>query len=144
MSSRERVGQLLVLAYSALVLLVSAGVIGLYVATRGPDRLPAQAVRFLITAALCVWLYRGSLAARRVMACLLGGAGLVALLGVSGGDPVATALTGGMAAVYLSFAVVVVASPSVAAFLARQRDIRAGAPGRPEPVAGAGGVTKEP
>jgi peptidoglycan/LPS O-acetylase OafA/YrhL len=116
-----RNGRTIVLVFIILILLVSVGVIGLYVSAFGTTRLPAQIVRFLLTAALCFWLYQGSMAAKWIMVILLGLGGLLALANVSSDNPVAFAFGAGLATVYLSFAVVMVASSSVNAFLAHQR-----------------------
>lgn len=123
MSDSQRAGRAILAAYIALTLLVSVGVVAMYVAHRGSDRLPAQVTRVALTGGLCYALYRGSRAAKWVSVALFAVGGAMALPGVTSDDPAAAALMGGMAALYSSFAAVLIGSRSVNDFLARQRGV---------------------
>jgi hypothetical protein len=121
MSGEQETGRLIVLVHIALVVGISIGLIAWSLAVRAPERLPAQIVRFALTVALCFWLYWGSARAKSIAFVLCGLTGLgsvLALVGTirTGAGPVQFSIFGAMAAVYLSFAFVLIASPSVEAF----------------------------
>lgn len=87
-------------------LTMSLGVIALYVATRGDDRFPVQAIRFIVTCVVCFGLYRRIPAAR-----------WFAVISFSIGS--VTGFSSGvfwMAFVYLVFAVTLAFEPNVNAF----------------------------
>ena len=121
MSDRIERGRLIVIGYIVALLTISFCVIAFYVLVIGPQKLPAQVIRFALTLALCIGLYHGSSVAKWILIVLLGLGGLLALVPVATGDPFAIALGLILAVVYLSFAVVMLASKSVKAFLVHQR-----------------------
>jgi hypothetical protein len=125
MTAEERKGQTIILSFIALILLISLGVITMYVSARGTERLPAQIVRFVLTAALSFGVYQGSVTAKWILVVLMMLGGAMGLGAAFGGNPAALVFGVGLAAVYLSFAIVLIASPSVNAFLSYQRGVRA-------------------
>jgi hypothetical protein len=114
----------IVFGFLIFIMAISLGVVSLYLMARGVTaRLPFQIVRVLLTAALCFWLYRGSVIARWILVALLAWGGVAGLLlAIGSGQPTVVLIVGGMAVVYLSFICVLVTSRSVAAFLDDQRD----------------------
>lgn len=122
MTDEEKRGRRILLSYSALILLTSASIIFLYVSQRGQERLPAQVVRFLLTVGLCWWLYQGSILAKWIMVVLMSAGGVLALMALFANSILVVAFSGGMAVLYLTFVVVLLTSPNVAAFLAYQRN----------------------
>lgn len=132
MTSEERRGRQILLVQIVLILLATLVVIAYYLSTEGVGRMANSGTRLVLTAALCVWLYRGSIVAKWIVVVVFGVAGILGLANVLSGSAVAFALGGGLAAVYLSSAVVVWRSSSVNAFLRLQgrgggRDDRAAA-----------------
>lgn len=121
MSERAQKGQIILLVYLVLVLLASVGVIAFYVSSRGTDRLPAQLIRFVLTVVLCIFLFRGSRIAKSISVVLFAIGGSLALNGVFQGSPLTVALSVGLAALYLSFAWMLLWSGSVNAFLEHQQ-----------------------
>jgi hypothetical protein len=117
-------GRLIVFGYLIFIMAISLGVVSLYLMARGVTaRLPFQIVRVVLTAALCFWLYRGSVIARWILVALLAWGGVSGLiLAIGSGQPTVVLIAGGMAVVYLSFVCVMVTSRSVAAFLDDQRE----------------------
>ena len=109
-------GRRYVLGCILCMLGTSVGVIVLYMAARGPDRLPIQLVRLGITVLISLFLYRGVPAAR-----------VLTVIGTSLGGVLA--LFSGLlflAVPYLGIAAVLVFSPSVSAYFNyRQRRKRA-------------------
>jgi hypothetical protein len=110
-------GRVLVLIALAAIVGVSLVVIGIFVHRHGTGRLPAQVIRFALTAVLAVFVYRGQSWARWLAVLLIGGSGLV-LLAYSRSTPVVV-----MGIVYAASAGMLV-MPSASAFLARQRAAR--------------------
>lgn len=117
-------GRVIVFGYLIFIMAISLGGVSLYLMARGVTaRLPFQIVRVVLTAALCFWLYRGSVIARWILVVLLAWGGVWGLiLAIGSGQPTVVLIAGGMAVVYLSFVCVIVTSRSVAAFLDDQRD----------------------
>jgi hypothetical protein len=112
----ETKGRTIVLVIIVGTLLLSAIIIGAYCTVLGTSRLPVQLVRFVLTAGLMGWLYRGSAAAKwiTVVCCgLAGTAGIVSLLFDS--RPAAVVVK--LGTLYLSFAWTLVTSTSANAFL---------------------------
>ena len=98
-------------------------VITLYVSTRGLDHLPIRIGRFALTATLFLWLYRGSNVARAICIVLFGITGVLATPALFEDiDLIVRGYMGSMAVAHLSFAVVLMASPSVSSFLEYQRN----------------------
>ena len=79
MHGRAATGRRLVVAVMVATIAMSVLVIATFNAVQGPDRLPQQIVRFLLTVALCVFLYRGAGWARWVATVLYGLTGLWSL-----------------------------------------------------------------
>lgn len=129
MTPEESKGRQILLMQIGLILLVTFGAIGYHLSTEGSDRMANFATRFVLTTALCFWLYRGSVIAKWIVIVVFGITGLLGLVNVLSGSLVALALGGGLAAVYLSSAVILLRSSSVNAFLQFQR--RARVPGEP-------------
>ena len=124
MTPRQRRGQSIVLFHIVLVLLISVTVITEYVARRGTDRVLPQVTRLTLTALLCLWVYRGSVAARVITVVLLGFAGLYAgflIVTIGGNFSAGKLVLYTMAGVYLSFAWILLMSDSVARFFEYQR-----------------------
>jgi len=126
MTSSQQRGRTILLIYFALVVGLSVLVTTLYVSSRGMEHLPVRAVRIVLTVALCAWLYSGSRAARILSIVLYGIAGYstaVALFQVGDNFWVGTFLEIATAC-YISFAVVLMVSPSIEDFMKYQRDRR--------------------
>ena len=121
MNDIQRAGRLTLLTYIALVLLINATTIGVYVHLRGTDRLSSQIIRISLTALLCLWLYRGSPAAKWILIGLLAFGGLYSLLLQLSDNLLVVA--GGLVITltYLSFAVALINSDRINAFLISQR-----------------------
>lgn len=125
LTDEQRTGRTVLLAHIVPVLLFSIAATGLAALNRGGEGTATGVIRFLLTAALCYWTYRGSVTAARIMMVLLGiGAASGAFLVVrdfgSAPMPLLVALAV-MALVYGSFVFVLLASPSVEAFLTQQQ-----------------------
>jgi hypothetical protein len=105
-----------------MIVATSALIISLYASAHGVEHLPSRAPRFALLCVLCIYLYRGGVAARQIAVVLfsIGGAFAI-LLFFNAGEPMVRALLGAMAAIYVSFVVVLLASSSVSDFLAYQR-----------------------
>lgn len=122
MSESVRQGCRIVIGYIAAILAMDLGVTAVYLVVIGSQKLPTQVARFVITAALCFWLYRGSTIAKWIIIVLLGSAGMLGLfLALTTASAIAMLLGLSLAAVCLSFAGALLASRSVQAFLAHQR-----------------------
>lgn len=74
-------GRRLVLAVIGSTLAVSALVFVAFNASQGPQRLPQQIGRFVLTVGLCVFLYRGANWARWVAGLRFASAGLASVVG---------------------------------------------------------------
>jgi hypothetical protein len=122
MTPTQKRGQAILAAYIALIVGLSALMISLYASARGIEHLPSRAPRFALLCVLCIYLYRGGVAAKQISIVLfsIGGA-FAMLLFLDAGDLMMRAMTGAMALFYLSFVVVLLASSSVSEFLAYQR-----------------------
>ena len=111
-------GRRLVLAVIVASLTLSVLAIVAFNIARGPERLPQQIVRLLLTVGLCVFLYRGANWARWVAGILFVLAGLGSLLG--GVAVLSTSMAGllliVMGFVYLASAVVLLFVPAVRAY----------------------------
>ncbi|MGK2857693.1 MAG: hypothetical protein ACSLFQ_10855 [Thermoanaerobaculia bacterium] len=112
----------------ALCIGTSILTIMIYVMSLGPERLPTQIVRFLLTVVLCVFLYRGYSVARYLLIILLGVTlGLMGLALPSvfaAGKP---GVTVGILLMGLGYAFIMVTlarSESVKAFLDTQEESR--------------------
>lgn len=121
MTPVEKKGRVVVLVIVWGTLFLSACVIGAYVAVKGTDRLPAQAVRFVLTAGLMWWLYRGSPTAKWITVVLFGLAGLAGLASLFLNHRMAILVGTKLGALYLSFVVTLVTSSPANAFLEYQR-----------------------
>ena len=123
MTPRERTGRVILLAFIALILAQLLWVIGVAVVLWGvQDRLPIQVVNLALNGTLCLWLYfRGSHLARVVTTLFYGVTAVSGYLGMPHNDIPRALLAVGMTILYGSFALVLWQSPSVKAFLARQR-----------------------
>lgn len=121
MNDDMRRGRFLVVFYSLLMLFISVYVIVTYVTLKGTDRLPTQVIRFLLTAALCFWLYRGNRLVKWTMVVCLGLGGSGALIHLIQNPWSVFSVIASLAVVYLLFAGLLVFSPKVNAFLAYQR-----------------------
>jgi len=110
-------GRALVLSALGAIVGISLVVIGVYVDHHGTGRLPEQVIRFALTVALAVFVYRGRRWARWLAVVLIGGVGLV-LLAASRSTPVLV-----MGAVYVLSAGSLV-TPWASAFLASQLEAR--------------------
>lgn len=124
MTPKQNRGQDILIVYIALLLFLSASVTTLYVLRIGTDRLFAQIVRFIVTAFLCLWLYRGSVVARIINILMygLGGLSIIWLeLNHPNGNVIGMIDLWLLGGVYLSFAVVLLTSSSVAEFFMYQR-----------------------
>lgn len=124
MTEEQLRGRKVLLVHIGLVLAITLLTIGTSVAVRGPGKLPAQTIRVAIEIALFALVYRGNNVARWITIVLVGLAGAAAYLGLVFLEMTAlpTLLMGSMGLIYLSFARVLGWSPTVAAFLAYQRD----------------------
>lgn len=124
LTKKQRAGRAILVALIASSLAISLGIITLYVSMRGFEHLPIRVGRFAFTSLLLLWLYRGSNVARGICIVLFGFSGFMATeAGMNGGEELTTiALMGGMGLFYLTFAVVLISSPSVSEFLAYQRE----------------------
>lgn len=106
------------------VISISALTILQYNLVIGPDRLPAQVVRFALTLLLCYGIYRGSPLAKWLAVCLFGIAGVLffSLLLSPGHIGTLNWLTAAANCMtYLLFAWSLIRSTAVAAFLEFQR-----------------------
>lgn len=121
MTEQEKKGRLILLIYIGLILAMSAATIAFNASVVGPERLGQQGFRFILTALLCLFLYNGSKGAKWIAIVLLIPAGALAFFMTFLDSLVAIALGGIMAVLYLSFAWVLLWSPSVNAFLKCQR-----------------------
>lgn len=108
----------MVLAVIVASLTMSLLVIVLFNLGRGPERLPQQIIRFLLTAGLCVFLYRGANWARWVGGVLFALGALGSLLG--GLALLSTSIAGVlllvMCLVYSASAVILLFVPTVRAY----------------------------
>jgi peptidoglycan/LPS O-acetylase OafA/YrhL len=121
MTQKARRGKIILLVYIALVLLTSAGLVALYVFSKGKEQAPARVARLALTALLCFYLFKGSKVAKFLSVVLFTLGGALALPLVLQGTLPAVAGGGGLAALYLSFASVLLWSESVNAFMSHQR-----------------------
>jgi hypothetical protein len=121
MTPDERQGRRTVIAIAAATLIISAITIGTYVVVKGPDRLPSQVVRFVLTVGLMLWLYRGSAVAKWIVIVLFGMAGLFGLLAFVAGNRLAATVGAKIGALYLALITPLLTSPAVDAFLRSQR-----------------------
>ncbi len=122
MTEQQHKGRTPLLCYSAAILAISVTTISTYVAVRGTGNLPRQFTRFVLTAALLLWLYRGSKVARIISIVLYSVGGLFAAgtLLISNGS-LGYLLMEFMAFTYISFAGLLFASLSMNDFLTYQR-----------------------
>ena len=115
MSSRDISGRPLVVGVIATTLSMSVIVILLYNIQLGPQALPQQMVRFLLTVGLCIFLYQGANWARWVAGVLFSLGGLGGLLG--GLAAISTGLAGLLLAimglVYAVCAIILFFAPTV-------------------------------
>ncbi len=118
MANQPVAGRRLVLAVIVASLTISVLVIVAFNLGRGPERLPQQIVRFLLTVGLCVFLHRGANWARWVAGILFAFGGVGSLLG--GLSALSTSMGGllllVMGLVYLACAVVLFFVPRVRAY----------------------------
>jgi hypothetical protein len=118
MEAKPETGRRLVLAVIVASLTLSVLVIVAFNLGRGPERLPQQIVRLLLTIGLCVFLYRGANWARWVAGLLFALGGLGSLLG--GLAALSTGMAGllliVMGLVYVGSAVVLFFAPTVRAY----------------------------
>jgi hypothetical protein len=108
----------------ALVVLgISGATITLYLLIWGLDRVPSQAVRFMLTGILLVFVYRGHLWARTLTVLLTGLASLgaaVAALTIASEQPANAMVMGIFSVAYGTTAAVLLFSTSVSTFLNSQ------------------------
>ena len=118
METKPDMGRWLVLAVIVASLSLSVLVIVAFNIGRGPERLPQQTVRFVLTVGLCIFLYRGSNWARWVAGILFALGGLGSLIeGVAAlSTSMASLLLFGMGLVYLGSAVILFFVPAVRAY----------------------------
>jgi hypothetical protein len=126
MNAQQTAGRAYLLVYFLILTMLSLAIILLYVIERDTARLPVQAVRFVFTVGLFYWLYQGSHAARWLMIALcvvasLLSAVLVVLLVQGGGSVLGAAFFLLLSVTYGSFAILLLTSSDIEAFLAHQR-----------------------
>jgi hypothetical protein len=110
-------GKWMVLAIGAALLGISVWVTVYYVMVRGTDRIIVQSLRFALEVALLWQLYRGHAWARWVMVVLFGIGGVLGVVGMGSRlSPLAVL----MPLAYLSSAILLAISPSIATFLTEQ------------------------
>jgi hypothetical protein len=119
MTLQQGQGRAILVANIVVVLSISVTTTALYASERGTDRLPAQSVRFVLMAVLLAFVYRGSESAKWLTVVLSGLGGLLAAMNVAKAFPRIDYLSAAMASLYLTFAVMLVASRRVNAFLTR-------------------------
>jgi len=124
MTPEEKHGRKVVLVIIAGALILSAVIIGAYVVILGPQRLPVQAVRFLLTVGLMWWLYRGSPIAKWLTVVCFGLGGLAGLTSLLVDHRLAATVGVKLGTLYLSFAWSLVTSADANAFLQYQRTAR--------------------
>ena len=110
-------GKWLVLGITALVLGIAVWVVVYYIMVRGTDRLIVQSLRLALEVALFRQLYRGYPWARWIIVVLFGVGGIFGLLKM--GTQLRWSM-GLMTLTYLSSAILLTISPSIAVFLAEQ------------------------
>lgn len=115
METKPEAGRRLVLAIIVASLALSVLAILVFNVARGPERLPQQIVRFLLTVGLCVFLYRGANWARWVAGILftLGGVGSLLVGSVALTTSLAGLLLIAMGLIYAGSAVVLFFVPPV-------------------------------
>jgi len=111
-------GRRLVLLVIVISLTFSVLVIVTFNILLGPENLPQQIVRFLLTVGLCAFLYKGANWARWVASILFGLAGLQGLIGglVALSTSTAGLLLIVMGLVYVASAIVLLFIPAVRAY----------------------------
>jgi len=109
-----------VLSHIGLVSLATMAMMAVDVSVEPEERLYQHVVRFTLTVALCVWMYRGSPIARWIAIVFFGAAGLLGLINFLSGSFAAFVL-GLCSAAYLSFAIVDATSSEAKVFLHQQR-----------------------
>ena len=129
LSAEQETGKIILLVHIGFVIALALFVVASFAAMHGAAQAPARIFRFVLHIALCGWLYQGSPVARWLAIVLYGGTGIVCVVGLAtalraGDDPFLWAILGAMAGIYLSFATVLLASPSVKAFLRYRREAR--------------------
>lgn len=117
----EQKGRVALSLFISGMLILSAATIGSYVALKGPERLPIQIARFLLTAGLLRWLYRGSPVAKWIMIISCSSAGLYFLMVAFRGKVLVLKLGAGMAMLYFTFAITLLTSSNISSFLFYQR-----------------------
>ena len=109
-------GRRIVLAIIVAFVVLDAFTTISYLMVFGPDRLPYQSLRFVLTVGLCVFLYRGANWARRVTVVLFGLAGLAGLsegIGLGGGGGLLLIVMG---LFYVASVIVLLFVPTVRAY----------------------------
>jgi len=124
MTPEENHGRKIVLVMIAGALIVSAVIIGAYVAILGPRRLPVQAVRFLLTIGLMWWLSDGSPVSKWLAVICFGLGGLAGLTSLLFDHRLAATVGVKIGTLYLSFAWTLITSADANAFLQYQRKAR--------------------
>lgn len=124
MDTRIRQGRRILLLVIATCLLLSVSTILSYNLVLGPGKIVPQVVRFLLTALLCVFLYRGKDWARWLFGLLYGHNTIYAF---TMGIPLLSQSLWGLmilflGVLYLLMGVILFFSPSVRAFLTAQRE----------------------
>ena len=115
LDAKAQRGRRIVLAIIAVVLMICVSLILLRWASHGLQRLPVQLVRLGTTGLLCLFLYRGSGAARWITVVLFS---ISASVGFASGRAFLMAV----ATIHVGIGVTLAVSPSVSAyFLAKRR-----------------------
>lgn len=114
-------GRRILLTYITLVLLISLNILLLYLDSRGTEGLPARLVRLQLTVILCYFLYRGSKFAKWIAVVLFTLGGAMAAPFIIDNSLEVSIISGILAAIYLSFAWVLIWSERVNEFLDQQR-----------------------
>lgn len=124
MTKTQQRGRAILTTHITIVFTMVAVVIPFYLATRSADFLPSLGLRFALAGGVLAWLYRGSEVARWICIVLFGlGCARSSIAMLGGGDLALIAVNGVVAASYLSFTVVLIASPAVREFLKHQRQV---------------------
>jgi len=113
-------GRNIILLNIGLALVATVAMISVHIFAQTGEPFYQHAVRFILTAALCAWLYRGSPVARWIAIVFFGAAGLLGLINLLSGG-LAAFVMAVCSAAYLSLAVVSLASSEAKLFLQRQR-----------------------
>jgi hypothetical protein len=124
MSEEAARGRRSLLWFLSGMILLSACVIGFYIAVKGTGKLPTQIVRFVLTIGLCCWVYSGSVFAKRITIVLAVLAGFSATVIGAMLSPFWLALgIGVMGNFYTSLFHLLWRNADVNAFLAYQRGV---------------------